>query len=237
MKVSELAKELGTTTDKVLVTLKSFRLKAKDGDQELSVAVASVVRSELAKTKKASVKMDEKPVAKESAKASKPAKKVLPAKPTAKKEVKKDEEEAAAPKVTKPVEKKPEVQLVKAPPVDTAVEKRPVPATKPKAIFSKEPMVALKPLVRKKRKMGGAEQRGFPTSHDSAISDVVREALMGGAQQMATAGTEVLPAQTKHLVDLEIDLPISVKDFSTKVQQKPSVILKSLMQSGILTMF
>ena len=44
---------------------------------------------------------------------------------------------------------------------------------------------------------------------------------MGGAQQMAAAGTEVPPAQTKHLIDLEIDLPISVKDFSTKVQQKP----------------
>lgn len=235
MKVSELAKELGTTTDKVLATLKSFKLKARDGGQELSVAVASVVRSELAKTKQASPRMEEKSAAKKSAKTSKPAKKVLQANLTAKKEVKKEEEKAAAPKVTKPAEKKPEVRLVKVPPVDTALEKRPVPATKPKVTFSKEPMVALKPLVRKKRKMGGAEHRGFPIPHEPAISGVVREALTGGAQQMAAEGAEVLPAQTKHLIDLEIDLPISVKDFSTKVQQKPSVILKSLMQAGILT--
>ncbi|MEW5895988.1 MAG: translation initiation factor IF-2 [Candidatus Omnitrophota bacterium] len=52
MKVSDLAKEFKTTTDHVLEKLKSLRLKAKDGDQELSKAVLIVLKSELIKDMK-----------------------------------------------------------------------------------------------------------------------------------------------------------------------------------------
>src|SRR3989344_4898769 len=185
MKVSELAKDLNTTSDKVLTTLKSFRLKARDGDQELSVAVASVVRSELGKTKKASAKAEGKPAAKESGKAVKPAKKEA--------------------------------------------------KVKPKITISREPMVALKPLVRKKRKTGGFEQRAFPAARELTAPGGVPEIPAGVSGQQGTATiTETTPAEAKQLVDLEVRVPISVKDFGTKVQQKPSVILKSLMQLGIL---
>ncbi|HCI45403.1 MAG TPA: translation initiation factor IF-2 [Candidatus Omnitrophica bacterium] len=242
MKVSELAKELNTTSDKVLATLKSFRLKARDGDQELSVAVASVVRSELGKIKKASVRAEGKPAAKESAKAVKPARKEAEAKPKAakeagkeaKREIKKEVKEVIVPQVPKPVEKKAEAPSPpKSPVTETPAAKRPF--IKPKITISREPMVALKPLVRKKRKTGGFEQRGFPTTHEPATPGTVYEAPAGvGTQQGAATVTEAAPAETKRLVDLEIGVPISVKDFSTKVQQKPSAILKSLMQMGIL---
>ncbi len=235
MKVSELAKELNTTNDKVLTTLKSFRLKARDGDQELSVAVASVVRSELTKTKKAATKADGKTVAKEPAKPAKSVKKETESRAKAKKEIKKEVKEAAAPEIQKPVEKKPEPQPQppKTPAFDTAAVKRP--AIKPKIIVSREPMVALKPLVRRKRRAGGPDQRGFPSTHEPTTSGGVQEIPAGVSGQQGTAAiTGTAPVEAKQLVDLEVRVPISVKDFSAKVQQKPSVILKSIMKLGIL---
>ncbi len=49
MKVSELAKEFKTSTDKVLDKLRTLHLKAKDGDQDLSKAVVTVLKTELLK--------------------------------------------------------------------------------------------------------------------------------------------------------------------------------------------
>ncbi len=49
MKVSELAKEFKTTTEKVLDKLRTLHLKAKDGDQELSKAAVTVLKTELIK--------------------------------------------------------------------------------------------------------------------------------------------------------------------------------------------
>lgn len=63
MKVSELAKEFKTTNEHVLEKLRSLKLKAKDGEQELSKAVTIVLKSELIKDmKKASrLKTQKKP--------------------------------------------------------------------------------------------------------------------------------------------------------------------------------
>src|SRR5262245_59761454 len=79
MKVADLAKELKVSTDDILKTLKSLKLKAKDSDQDISEFVVTVVRSTLkkpgsepaanvtkaeepAKPKKATKKTEEKPV-------------------------------------------------------------------------------------------------------------------------------------------------------------------------------
>lgn len=233
MKVSELAKELNTTSDKILATLKSFKLKARDADQELSAAVASVVRSELSKGKKASAQTERKPAVKEPAKTTEARPK---AKKTIKKEPKKEKaaiKESATPEIEKPVEKKPEPPPAKTALGDITAVKRPI--VKPKVTISREPMVALKPLVRKKRKMGSGDQRSFPTTHEPAMPGIVHEAAGVTTQQGAATSAEAASAATRLLVDLEVHVPISVKDFSTKVQQKPSVILKSLMQLGIVT--
>jgi len=63
MKVFELAKEFKTTNEHVLEKLRSLKLKAKDGEQELSKAVTIVLKSELIKEmKKASrLKTQKKP--------------------------------------------------------------------------------------------------------------------------------------------------------------------------------
>ena len=66
MKVSELAKEFKTTNAHVLEKLRSLKLRAKDGEQELSRAVVIVLKSELIKDMKesgrktASVKIEKK---------------------------------------------------------------------------------------------------------------------------------------------------------------------------------
>lgn len=222
MKVSELAKELNTTSDKVLATLKSFKLKARDESQELSAAVASVVRSELAKTKKASARTEGKSGAKEPPPTSKPVKK-----------------EIAAKKSKKSAEKKPEPQPSKAPSVDAVVVKRPV--VKPKATFSKEPMIMLKPLLRKKRKAPGGDYKAGPTAWETILPVSPQEPSAGAPAGVAGQQTTIAVQETaqpatggKILLDLEVRVPISIKDFSTKIQQKPSIVLKSLMQMGLL---
>ena len=47
MRVSDLAKELNTTNEIILAKLRAFKLKAKDGEQELNSFVLSVLRREI----------------------------------------------------------------------------------------------------------------------------------------------------------------------------------------------
>ena len=73
MRVSELAKELNTTSDAILAKLRAFKLKAKDSEQELNSFVLSVLRREISKE----VKIPPRPsVEKISAAVSKDAKEV-----------------------------------------------------------------------------------------------------------------------------------------------------------------
>jgi translation initiation factor IF-2 len=129
MRVSELAKELNTTSDKVLAKLKSLRLKAKDDSQELNKAVVVVVRSELAKElgkPDAAVEKTEPQIAE----ASKPVKAKLPS------EIKTDKQElseiAGETKAEKPASTKP-TTISKPPKVEKFAEvtDKPLEASKP----------------------------------------------------------------------------------------------------------
>jgi len=131
MKVSELAKDLNTTTQVVLDKLKSMKLKAKGPNQELSKVVGSVVRSALIKdlkdswNKKAAIKSVSVPkrkgpmsrvsdkvavlaAKKEAEKVAKEAKKREKEEAKKAKEKKKIEKEKPAEQVERPVEKKEE---------------------------------------------------------------------------------------------------------------------------------
>lgn len=229
MKVSDLAKNLEIPVDQILATLKSLKLKAKDKDQELSAAVVSVIKSELVKSKSSSKKSDE----------SKPKKKTEEKKET--KEAKEEKVEKPK-KISKPKEEKKEAPAKKEEPKPASVQvkkeapvvKAPEPPTvkkdilKPKPKISKEPVITLKPLLRKKKKsgpeqrpfMGGAFTREASPSASTAIS--------------STPTTQDAQAPAGPLTDIEIDVPITVKNLSVKLQQKPSVILTYLMKLGIL---
>ncbi len=225
MKVSELAKELGVTSDSVLETLKSLKLKAKDAKQDISDAVASVVRSALKKAKASPAPVKEE-------------------KKEAPKEVKVEKEDVKKEVAPKPKEIVKEKISQKEPVKAKAGREKERPAAKPKSRISTAPVITLKPLARKRKRTmgpgqedaGSRESRPFDqqqqsstTMPPSATSGTASPGLAGQVDQFSAKTTpEVV------LTEIEMDVPIAVKDFSLKVGQKPSVILKSLMKRGIL---
>lgn len=253
MKVSDLAKELNTTSDEILKALKSLKLKAKDASQELSAGVASVVKSEFLKMKKAAA---EKPVPSKPKEPEKDSKKesVKMEKPTGakKKEVQKvskDVKGADKNVAVKNVKIKDKKLIFKK---TTKLKKvAETEAPKPKFKISREPMITLKPLVKKKKRIGGSgyrEEISISSSDKSVQNTVGAEHLtfqdstsaetkvsnpseQGGKAQAASVQSPVVP---DHLKVLEVKLPITVKDFSVKIQQKPSDVLKQLMKYGVL---
>lgn len=280
MLVSELAKEFNTTTAKVLEKLKTLRLKAKDGNQELSKVVVTVLRSELVKdlkqdtAKRAAEKLEKtrlkesilrgKPKVKEPAAEDEEKPKKAAVKTTAKEAVV-EKPKAADVKDVSPKEdvkaKKPSAKskgvkqadqpspapVVQAPTPEAKKEEKPKTATT--LVAAKEPVkpavsvtaqqkiaameqeaagfVPLKPLVKKKRKPGGPGARGAEFGrhgHEDAGQDAAtKEEFL--TTPVAAAGT---------LKDIELQLPISVKDFAVRIQEKISVVLKKLMAKGIL---
>ncbi|MBP9853926.1 MAG: translation initiation factor IF-2 [Candidatus Omnitrophica bacterium] len=253
MKVSDLAVELKTNSETILAVLKKLKLKAKDSDQDLNVAVVSVVKSAFKKgdipkveVKKVEVKKVEekkeevkKPVAKKTEKV--PAEKASEEK---KEKPKAKEEKVIAKKVVKKsvsVRKKtdtaaPEVVEKKdADQKKAEIKDKTVPVTQdtvvPKKKISQEPIITLKPLSRKRRKPHKDDRKDQPLDPD-------READQGGAESHldSTATEEALSSDVlsdDQLPEIEVKVPINVKDFSLIVQQKASVVLTKLMKLGI----
>ncbi|MCR4337697.1 MAG: translation initiation factor IF-2, partial [Candidatus Omnitrophica bacterium] len=252
MKVLELAKELNISNDVILEKLRSLKLRAQDGNQELNRAVLIVVKSALVKdlgkgvisTVRAKSESKAVPVASPVSKTEKKSEAVLVAeeekpkkttrsrKPTAEKEksaemvVEKKKPVKKSAKVEKVIEEEKQ-KLKPQPEIKKAEVIPPAPPPIPKAVPA--PFVALKPLPKKRRKMMTpmGESAGVDSSSSVASSEMRSEG--GGSGQLEEGGTS--PAVI--LKDLELNIPISVKDFSTSVNEKPSIVLKKLMQMGI----
>jgi translation initiation factor IF-2 len=300
MRVSELAKELNTTSDRVLAKLKSLRLKAKDDSQELNKAVVVVVRGELAKelSKEGAVektpplnslegprsvkgqsssepgpdKEEIPPVSVErEAKTEKPAeagKPVRIAKTDKPGDLSKPGGTGKSLEVSRPARiKKDSAAVIEAPrekteapvnvsPWETA-EKRsfkkrlPKPEKdaedkKPRKIkpkLSEEPFVSVKPLAKRKRKISGkspdsseparfGKRDGQDWDTDGEERSPVDSDLTGSSAQQKTAANQKV-LDDSQLQTLEIKLPVTVKDFAFRIQEKTGVILKSLLQMGI----
>jgi len=242
MKVADLAKELNTTSDAILETLKSLKMKAKNSKQELSSAATSVVKSEFKKGGKTAPgkkavqekpKITKKVTTTKKKEESKEKTKATKVKKTVKKETKPTK--TAAKKVVKVVKKT--VKKKKFVSKETLRAKRKI---------SKEPVITLKPLARKRRKSSaaGKEDQKVGGLKDQELSTQLQEAL--GLEEQTPATTEAvttpetavveerLAERDESLPDLEVKVPISVKDFSVKIQQKPSVVLKQLMKMGVM---
>lgn len=226
MKVSELAKQLNTTSDVILNTLKSFKLKAKDSSQDLSAGVVSVIKSEFQKRKNLVSP------AKEPAKKVQVKEKIKPGKAKSAKEKSVKEKEV----LSKPKDVQTKIKETK--PLLKVRERETV---RPRARISKEPLITLKPLARKKKRTSltpGIEfkpQTVEAREETSSISQVTAPAP--GTVQAAPATSAALAEKeppSRKLQDLEVKVPVSVKDFSVKIQQKPSVILGQLLRMGIM---
>ncbi len=193
------------------------------------------------KPSKAKPKIEE-PVAEKAAKAKaktakeKPVEKVeLPSeKPVIKKaieEVKaapkmvKEKPKEAAPKSVATLDIAPKVSVVPppvAPRIDTpAYGFSPI---KKKFVKSSEPFVTVKPLVKKRKRPGGPDV-GHGT-HSTTRTDTRSE-------NQATVEAPSLPVATGPLVDIEIKVPISVKDLAVRLGQKINIVLKQLMTIGV----
>ena len=260
MLVSELAKEFNTTAAVVLGKLKTLRLKAVDEKQDLSKAVVTVLRSELVKdlktatavrvaakaakisSKQSALKVVEKEKEEESPKPKKETTKKSASKKAA--AVQEPKEEIAKEKPQEVPVVEPVVKEVVSPKVEVKEEKPPVkievavapvvvppqkvvaaaPIIKPTAEEEGKGFVPLRPLVKKKRRVPG--RADFPRSGSENIST---DSLPSTAPTAPT-----VPAAPKELKELEVQLPISVKDFAVRIQEKTSVVLKKLMEMGVL---
>lgn len=294
MKVSELAKELNTTSVEILKTLKTLMLKSKDENQELNVAVESVVRSEFANPRKIAAKKEEKEKTpkpkKEEAKAEEKSvqteqmvvKKKAVKKKTATKEKKenskeenKEEKKAKQPKTLKKTD---ELKLKKSLMVEEAdkeakvkeegkdkgqgevkervnakaqaeksKDKEKAPAAKKRRV-SRQPVITLKPLARKKKKSSKDDSRSADFSQNpeqiltmssEGSMSIANDEIKGSLQSEEGASVPLpqvqIPPKIDTYDDLEIKVPITVKELSIKIQQKPSVVLAKLMGMGIMT--
>jgi len=250
VKVCELAEELKTSDEFVLGTLKSLKLKSKDSQQELNAVVLSVLKGAISKIGKlpprTAVEKKVNPVRKKKAGVSEESVKAV--------EVKKETEE---PKKKKTVVKK--RKTVKSKNAESLIEekkteaktsevkkepakKKPIlkeevvekPKVKPKSSskISKAPMIMLKPLARKKRKSISQKEKAEETVTEEKL--VVLDKPSEQTEVPEEKSKEPTLARDESLPDIEINVPISVKDLSGKLQEKPSLVLKKLMQMGIL---
>lgn len=212
MKVSELAKEMDITSKDVLATLKKLKLKAKDSSQELSSAVLPVVRGAIKREKENPAPKEKPASTKKKVVKKKTVKKVVKKKVVKKKAAKPKEDEAAK---TSAKEEKEEEK-------------------KPRKDMSLEPVITLKPLNRKKRKK--SDKKDDASSHKTTAENFdskFKQAAQEMGEKASSEDAVDLSQRDESLPDIEIKLPVSVKDFAIKIGQKPSEVLKVLMKFGV----
>jgi translation initiation factor IF-2 len=260
MKVLEVAKELNTSSAFILETLRSLKLKAKGADQELNKVVISVLKTQLKnktlpppdkeeevdakaepkkkttrkRTKKvATTETEAEPVVK---KRGRPRKKKVgeeaaaeekPAQGTAEAKDAQKEDQDAAP-AAKPKKKR----VSKTETTKKAGSSKTATSKTTRVKKTKEPVITLKPLGRKRRKTAPKDDRKghVETKEDKA------DQWKADAASTAQISEQKRPEETltkEDLQDIEIKVPITVKDLSAKLQQKPSILLKMLMKFGV----
>lgn len=250
MRVSELAKELGTSSDVILGRLKALRLKAKDSKQELNEAVEAVIRREFKGAVKAAAKTVATKTEAKTTLAAVKEKKTL-AKPKAS-----VTEKTTAKKVTaKKEEKKPKTAATKIKPFKPEAAKKTATALTTKTVSQpaapmalKEEAVIKKPVVKSPaqtvspatiKKPEAAVKK--PAAGQPAVQPAARtpplakkEDQIAKAKEIPQpAATPVIEKPKGQLIPLELPIPITVKDLSVRLQQKPSVVLKMLLQDGV----
>jgi len=260
MKVLELAKEFDKSSDDILKMLKSLKLKAKDANQELSAAVVSVLKSQFGPSPKAS-SVKKESIAKKSDKPAKTVKKKAastPKKESKPKKLVKAKAVSSPAKKAKPAPKK-SVDVKEEKPKTKKVISRPVRTTASGAIVKKKktvkkdvkkqpaksfpkisnaPVITLKPLARKRKRpapgKGDAKGAIAEPSEDLKVLPAVGSDSKEGDQQDTAPEVVQEIERNESLPDIEVQVPITVKELSVKLQQKPSALLKHLMKMGAL---
>ncbi len=258
MKVAELAEQLGLDAQDILDKLKSLRLKAKGPNQELNTVVETVLKNEFEgavkekKEQKKASKKEEQPSAQEEEGA--PAAEDKTVKKSVKKTTKKKVAEKPKTAVKKPAEKKTVKKTVKK---TTAKKTEDKPKKKKSAEEKKKAPLKLKTTIIRRPKTKTPQQRAgkeaaSPVPEEQKDKEPQKTDKLAAVPrpQPTKAGTppeaekryppakaETLPvekAAAETRGELEVRVPIAVKDLAVKLQEKPSVILKKLMQMGLM---
>ncbi|HLD69325.1 MAG TPA: translation initiation factor IF-2 N-terminal domain-containing protein, partial [Candidatus Omnitrophota bacterium] len=267
MRVSDLAKELNTTNEIILAKLRAFKLKAKDGEQELNSFVLSVLRREIiskgVKVAPMVSKIPSKtlPEPKQLKVSSVPEKLKKELKET-KVKTKIEEKEKSKPAVKVKKSEAPAILSSEASKVKANVTKSvpsalvpEIPVQKVRPKLSDAPFVSVKPLPkRKKRPSGSFKESARETpkldkelhpetlkmeSPSSVLPSIDKDSSSGLLEEKISAPLSPPAAEEKPfdprslLPPLEVKIPIAVKDFAVKLQQKQGVVLKKLMEIGI----
>ena len=233
----------------VSVIKSELKTSKKETPQKKGTTVGKPAEAEASakKTKKKMTGEAKKKVAKKTA----TTKKSVKAKPVSAMKTKKAAETKKKAVEDKEVKGKPKTKKVVSKPVrttekGTTVKKKTIVKRvsskdifKPHPKISKSPVITLKPLARKRKKPSLAAKSETGTSAVSEKKDDVKASLSsngipGIAEQEAPVVTEAVKevSRDESLPDIEIQVPITVKDLSVKLQKKPSVLLKHLMKMG-----
>ena len=259
MRITDLAKEFNTTDEVIIATLKSLKLKAKGSQQELNAAVVTVLRSELGK-KDSLVKIKKviksEGESKEIASKADSNKKVssrTKAKTTAKPKTVKVKKTTKKEKIEKEISTEKKTKTVKTSVTPKAKPKKSVKRvikSKP-SVISDEPFVPVKPLPKKRKKT--------PVSSKEVLLNKLRTPVKeqkDNAQNIQIAKEQVSDLEKKEgiatptttppdqyssveeqgkitLEDLEVRMPISVKELAVRLQEKTSNVFKKLLKRGI----
>ena len=114
---------------------------------------------------------------------------------------------------------KPAIPVIDVTKIEIPKEILPIDPLKKKVRYD-EPFVAVKPLA-KKRKRSFEDAAGSLRGHDHKPSASIAGAIVPEVQ---AAGP---------LLDIELPIPISVKDFAVRINQKMNVVLKKLLSMGV----
>ncbi|MCK5580520.1 MAG: translation initiation factor IF-2 [Candidatus Omnitrophica bacterium] len=202
-------------------------LEVKESEEQevkkKTVKKATIKKTTTRKVSKAKQVAEEE---KDTVKEEKPKKKAVVKKKTAIKAKGKEEKEVQE-------KEKAEKTVIKEKKVEETAKAQPK-KTKPK--ISSAPFIPLKPLVKKKRKsIGRGEEAKVFKKGEFDVGAVPPDMVTPGVEPGSPEAVAAQEARLANLKELELKIPISVKDFSVRVEQKTSVVLKKLMQMGIFS--
>jgi translation initiation factor IF-2 len=147
---------------------------------------------------------------------------------------------AAAPKVKNPVVAKPVAPkvAVAAKPVvapKPEVVHKPRVTLKPEAAHPPKPEIPVKPPVAAPKPVEPAKPAVSLTSSKTAVSPAPAKPAHHKHEVRVEPKPVILPAApVVELKEIELELPITVKDLAIRLQEKPSLVIKAMMNMGIM---
>ncbi len=247
LKVKDLAKELGVTSEAVIEQLRNLYVDVEDEKSEVDPKIAGLVKIKLGGFKPAKkAKKETKPKKTKEAKEEKEPKKAKTKKKKKEEEEKKEEKpkkkaEAEAEKVKEPKEEKAEEPQEKKPSVrPVQIVKRASEEEKAKegakaTVRKIRKVVKPKPVVKKAKKKSvaaeGKTSAPAPVKKAGPIKIKLEKGKKAEPVKEEAAALE-MPAHEGPLTKVQIQVPASIRTIAVKIERKPNELLQYMMRKG-----